>query len=589
MTVARRLALAGLVLALLLVLSFGVVAPPERCPPVSAAELQRSAQATVDWFVHNQRADGTWLYEYDAESDTAVAVYNTVRHAGAVMSLYQAAAAGLPGALGAADRGTEWALQRLVERDGWAAVRTEEGVAAGATALFAAGLAIRREDTGDTRYDDVLRKLGRFLLAQTEPSGAVLAYYDLGRDEPLRGEYSKYYTGEAYWALARLDRAFPGEGFGAAADRIGAYLAEHRDKAEDYWPPLADHWAGYGLADTATSPARADPPLTAAELAYARRQGELFGAQARWVQQRFGPWGAVVRGRAFRGGAYGVIGEGFTGLWRAAVADPRLAELRGPLAARATCIAGIAVREQAGAADAARAAQPERVKGAWFFDGGMTRMDDQQHALAGVLRTIAIVEATRSSGDDDQAPAAWLWALALLLALNPARAVFGIPRAGRSSHEVVRLAIVGGAIGAAAVCAVAALGDVLLDAVDVSAAAFRTAAGIVAALTGAADLLRRPPSPEPALPGRRAALVPVAIPIVARPALLVLALAAGADRGVLVCLVAIALGVAVLTALAARAPIDGPAGRALRWAGRALAAGLIVAAVVIGVDGIMAV
>src|SRR4051794_17579793 len=41
---------AGLVLAVLLVVSFGVVAPPERCPSVTAAELKRSAQSTVDWF-----------------------------------------------------------------------------------------------------------------------------------------------------------------------------------------------------------------------------------------------------------------------------------------------------------------------------------------------------------------------------------------------------------------------------------------------------------------------------------------------------------------------------------------------------------
>ena len=79
-------------------------------------------------------------------------------------------------------------------------------------------------------------------------------------------------------------------------------------------------------------------------------------------------------------------------------------------------------------------------------------------------------------------------------------------------------------------CAAAAVGGPLLDALDVSEPSFRVAAGIVAALAGAVDLFRRPPSPEPALAGWRAALVPVAIPVVARPALLVLALGAGADQ-----------------------------------------------------------
>ena len=576
-----RLWRAGLVLTLLLVVSFGVVAPPERCPAVSAPELRRSAQSAVDWFVRNQHSDGTWLYLYNADDDTAAAEYNVIRHTGAAMGLYQAAAAGLPGALRSADRGAGWALDRLVERGDWAAVTLAGETATGATALLVAGLAVRREATGDTRYDDVLRRLGRFLVAQTQPSGAVLAFYDTTRDAPVPGEYSKYYTGEAYWALARLERAFPAEGWSEAADRIGAYLATSRDEEEDHWPPIADHWAGYGLAETVTFPDRGRPPLTAAELAYARRQAELFGAQARWVQQAVGPWGGVVRGRSvFRGGAYGVIDEGFAGLWLAARADPRLADIREPIADRATCVAGLAVRAQSDRADAARAARPGRVEGAWFRDGE-TRMDDQQHALAGLLRTIPIVESA-PTGSGDDAPSPWLWALALLLALNPPRAAFGIPRSSR-------VAILGGTIGALLVVAVAAVADLLLDALDVSTPAFRTAAGIVAVLTGGADLLRRPPSPEPALPGLRAALVPVAIPIVARPALLVLALSAGADRGVLVAVGAMALGVGLMIGLAARAPTEGSGGRVLRWAGRLLAAGLIATGVFLGIDGILAV
>lgn len=57
----------GLALGLLLLISLGAVAPPERCPPVSATDLERSAQSAVDWFVRNQRPGGTWLYLYDAE------------------------------------------------------------------------------------------------------------------------------------------------------------------------------------------------------------------------------------------------------------------------------------------------------------------------------------------------------------------------------------------------------------------------------------------------------------------------------------------------------------------------------------------
>jgi len=593
--IAARVWRAGLGLALILAVVFMVGAPPERCPSVSPEELRRSAGASVDWFVRNQNTDGSWLYLYNAEENSTPFEYNPVRHAGVTMGLYQAAAAGLPGALRSADRGTGWALDRLLERDGWAALAVDGRVATGASALLAAGLVIRREASGDTRYDAVVHRLGRFLLAQTERSGAVLASYDSSRGQPVAGDYSKYFTGEAYWALALLHRTFPGEGWGTAADRIGAYLATSRDEVEDHWPPIPDHWAAYGMAETVAFPKRGHPPLTEAEVDYARRQAELFGVQVRWVSQRLGPWGALVRGSYVpRGGGYGVISEALTGWWLTARAEPRLADLRAPVAERATCIAALAVRAQSDAEDAASAARPERVEGAWFIDGE-TRMDDQQHALAGLVRTIPIAEAAAGSGsegssdDGDDAPSGWLWAAALLLALNPARAAFGVPRAGRSRRTIAGVAALGGLIGGLTVCAAAAVGDPLLEALDVSEPSFRAAAGIVAALAGAADLVRRPPSPEPSLPGRRAALVPVAIPVVARPALLVLALGAGADHGLLPSAGAMAIGIALLTALAAGSTTEGPRGRVLRWAARVLAVALVACGVILMIDGVLAV
>jgi small neutral amino acid transporter SnatA (MarC family) len=335
-------------------------------------------------------------------------------------------------------------------------------------------------------------------------------------------------------------------------------------------------------------PDRGRPPLTADEADYARRQAELFGFQARWLAHYHGPWGGIVRGGYEpRGGWYGVVGEALTGWWLVAQADPRLRDLRGVIAERATCVAGLAIDEQSDPDEAADAARPERVEGAWFTDGE-TRMDDQQHALAGLLRTIPIVEAGQGTEDSSgPAASAWLWVAVLLLALNPARAAFGVPRARRSPRAAAGLAAAGGLIGGVAVCAAAAVGEPLLDALDASDASFRTAAGIVAVLAGAADLFRRPPRPEPALAGRRAALVPVAVPLVARPALLVLALGAGADRDLLVSAGAMALGVALLTALTAWWPTEGPRGRALRWAGRLFGAGLVACGVLLAIDGIL--
>jgi small neutral amino acid transporter SnatA (MarC family) len=584
-------------------LALGIVAPPEHCPPVSASELRAAAGETVDWFVRNQRADGTWLYLYDADTDTAPREYNAVRHAGVAMGLYQAASAGLPGALDAADRGVVWAEDRLIEHDGWAALRYQGQTSAGAAALLVAGLAERRTLTGDGRYDELLARLGRFLVAQTEPSGAVLATYDVRSGAPVAGAYSAYYTGETYWALARLHRLFPGGGWGEVADRIGAYLATRRDDAEEHWPAIPDHWAAYGLAETVAFAERADgAPLDEDELWYARRQAGLWGSQVRWVSQRFGPWGALVRSpHVPRGGGYGVVGEGLTGLWRVAVDEPRLADLRAPLAERAACIAGLAVARQVDASDAGDYPAPQRARGAWFRDGE-TRMDDQQHALAALLRTMAIVDqssAGPSAGSSDPdgqssagpgprrpAPPVWLWVAALLAALNPFRAVLGVPRGERDRREVARVAALGATAGALVVVAAALAVGAVLDAAEVSSPALRIAAGAVAAIVGGADLVRRPPPAEPALPGWRAALVPIAVPLTARPALVLLAMGARADRGWAVVAATLAVGVALLAALAAYAPVDGPGGRAGRWAGRVTAAALVATSILLVVDGI---
>ncbi len=548
-----RLGWAAVGLLVAVVVVFGVVAPPERCPPVTAAGLRDAAEEAAGWFVRNQEPDGRWLYRYDATTATAFAEYNVIRHGGAVMALYQAAGAGIPGALASADRGLAWAMHRLVGRGDWVAVRSGGELPVGATALLTAGLAERRAITGDASHDDLLRRMGRFLLAQTQASGAVLATYDLASNRAVAGGYSRYYTGEAYWALTRLHRLFPDEGWDAAADRVGSYLADRRD-------------------DDAV------------------RQAGLFGGQVRWVSQRSGWWGALVRGRFVpRGGGYGVISEALTGLWLASSAEPELARVRPEIGARARCIAGLAVAAQEDEQEASRFAEPDRVRGAWFRNGE-TRMDDQQHALAGLLRTIPIVESDEGARSSARSgPSSWLWVALLVAGLNPFRASFGVPRAGRPTRAIAVLAGLGGLIGSTVVVAAAFVGDPLLDAVGVSEPAFRIGAGAVAAVVGAADLWRSPPPPEPALPGRRAALVPVAVPLVARPVLLILALGAGAAGRVSVTAGAMAVATGLLVAAAARLPAEGPGGRVVRWAGRVTAAALLAASMVMVVGGVLAV
>ena len=436
----------GAVVSLLLAgaLIVGVAAPPEHCPTVTQAELRTSATAAVDWFVRNQRVDGQWLYLYDrttGEEDGEP--YNIVRHAGAILGLEQAATAGIPGARESADEGLDWILTKVIERDGWSAVSYQGEVAVGTSALLTAALAERREGTGDDDYDELLRGLGRFMASQVEPSGAVLSHYDLGTRAPVPDTYSKYYTGEAYWALARLHRLFPDEGWDEPADRVGHYLATERDDAEGHRLAIPDHWAAYGLSETVGAPsgptadgapgaADVGRALTADERAYARSQAGAFGVQVRWFSQLFGPLGGPTRWfrGVPRGGGYGVVGEALSGLWRVSRAEPELADIEGPVAERTLCNAGQALEAQVTADEAAGDEGPGRAEGAWFIDG-VTRMDDQQHMISALLRAEAIAEAG-PTGRNGPAPPTWLWLLALVAAVNPLRVALAL-RPERSS------------------------------------------------------------------------------------------------------------------------------------------------------------
>ena len=60
--------------------------------------------------------------------------------------------------------------------------------------------------------------------------------------------YGKFATGEAFYAMALLERAFPSEGWDEPAHRVADYLATRRDEVEGGFRE-PDHWAAYGLAE----------------------------------------------------------------------------------------------------------------------------------------------------------------------------------------------------------------------------------------------------------------------------------------------------------------------------------------------------
>ena len=88
------------------------------------------------------------------------------------------------------------------------------------------------------------------------------------------------------------------------------------------------------------------------------------------------------------------------------------------------------VSRQVTVAQAAAYPEPGRVQGAWFH-GGLTRMDDEQHTLSAMVRSLPIADADLPgcAGATSDLPRP-VGIVALLALANPARTGPGLPRGG---------------------------------------------------------------------------------------------------------------------------------------------------------------
>ncbi|MFW6075433.1 MAG: hypothetical protein ACOC9Y_07550, partial [Chloroflexota bacterium] len=359
-----------------------VILVPEDCFAPEPEILRARASLAADWLIENQLGDGRYTYEYDVEQGQPTGGYNIVRHAGVTMSLYQVAGK-LENreAFEAAERGTEWLIENLHEHEDWVGPEEAGNIKVGAAGLMTVALGERRLLTGEDRYDDVMRGLGRFMRSQQRDDGGYYTKWFVESQEMDRVSTSAYYPGEALWGLAMLHEAFPGEGWDEAAWNTADFVTLRRDEVEDIpFPPLNDHWASYGLAEMA------EWGLEEHHADYARGMAGRFSLLIRFEDQKTDEdLGWLTRGPERRAAALGTWVEGASALWRLSAADERLADLQDDLRDRSACGAGILVDRQV--MDTASA----ELDGAWF-DGGLTRMDDQQHAISGLLYTADALE-----------------------------------------------------------------------------------------------------------------------------------------------------------------------------------------------------
>ncbi len=373
------------------------VAPPESCGTDSADAIREAAGNAVSWIVRNQLQDGRYVYLYHADSDETPPEYSEVRHAGVTMSLYQAAGRlNDADALAAADRALAWMESNLERHDGWAALAPGGRRASlGASALMLVSLHERRLATADPQHDELMKELARFIVTLQRPDGGFHVAYDILGGSPDTEGTSRYYPGEALWALALTHEAFPDEGWDWHARSALDFVTLHRDEVEDVrFPPLADQWAAYGLSEMV------EWGLSEEHIGYASRLAARFGLLVRTESQREGSWyGRALRAGDVRASAVGTWAEGLAGLWRVSAGDERMADLQPAIKDRLQCVAGILASRQVSTDESRAYARPELAAGAWFI-GDETRMDDQQHAFSGLLYALDAI-----NGNADREPA----------------------------------------------------------------------------------------------------------------------------------------------------------------------------------------
>ena len=114
----------------------------------------------------------------------------------------------------------------------------------------------------------------------------------------------------------------------------------------------------------------------------------------------------------------------------------------------------------------------------------------------------------------------------------------------------------------------------------------RLAAGSLCLLSAGIDLARRPVTDEPALDGFGAALMPVALPLFVRPAMLLAGFSVVADRGMSLYAFALIIAVVMLTALSAIPVGPDPERPMLVWIGRLLSVIAVAGAVLLIADAV---
>ena len=218
-------------------------APPAIAQEPDRASLVAAARMAGDYLVRMQLEDGSFHYSYyPVEDRTSRRVYNIVRHAGTVSSLFELYAATREARyLDAARRGALYLKTRFRparEKDAVYVIDNDGKAKLGAVGLALLALARQIELDPGSADRESANRLAKMILVMQRADGSFISYYPLRGDEP-RGSVSLYYPGEAILGLMRLFKTSGDHRLLEAARRGADYLIESQRKMN---PPPSDAW-----------------------------------------------------------------------------------------------------------------------------------------------------------------------------------------------------------------------------------------------------------------------------------------------------------------------------------------------------------
>jgi len=196
-------------------------------------------------------------FNYRKNVDTEVKynnkIYNSLRHAGILYSMYMYEKAGYPETY-KQDRykASEYFIKRYIKKlnDSCYVVVSspkEEQINMPIAKSGAAGVALAALSNlyNDKKIPlEILRGLGEFILSMQDKEGNVYAYYDLESDTINKEAEAVYYTGESAFGLLHLYETDPQTKWLHSAKKGLLYLAKSRkplsmDIPFDYWSIMA--------------------------------------------------------------------------------------------------------------------------------------------------------------------------------------------------------------------------------------------------------------------------------------------------------------------------------------------------------------